>query len=76
MSTGTFENWAGNISDIGVIYPFEGGEAVMVIACVVFWLVWHVLQMKNEQAHLEELSARMTTDRLREVVGHEDPENP
>ena len=31
MSTGNFDNWDGNIADIGPIYPFVGSEVFMVI---------------------------------------------
>ena len=42
------ENWTGDISQIGPIYPFVGYEIFMVILGVAFWIIWHILQMKEE----------------------------
>ena len=54
MSTGDFTDWAGTIADIGPVYPFVGTEFLLVIAGVVFWVVWHVVQLKREAARLKE----------------------
>jgi hypothetical protein len=54
MTTGSFTDWAGTIADIGPIYPFVGSEGFLVIIGVVFWIAWHVFQLKNEAAKLEE----------------------
>ncbi len=54
MSTGNFENWDGNILDLGPIYPFVGWEGLMVVLCVIFWVGWHVWQIKMENKQLEE----------------------
>ena len=48
MSTGNFENWAGNIADIGPIYPFVGAEWLFVLIGVVYWIVWHIRQLGSE----------------------------
>nr|WP_298681738.1 hypothetical protein [uncultured Dongia sp.] len=53
MSTGNFDNWDGNVLDIGPIYPFVGYEGLMVILCIVFWVGWHVIQMRMENAELD-----------------------
>ena len=52
MSTG-IETWK-NLAEIGPIYPFVGTEWVWVLVGVVFWLVWHVLQISAEKRHHEE----------------------
>ncbi len=54
MSTGSFTDWAGTISEIGPIYPFEGTEFVLVIAGLVFWVAWHISQLKAESARLKD----------------------
>lgn len=54
MTTGSFENWAGTISEIGPVYPFVGSEGILVIIGVVFWVAWHVFQMRQEAADLSE----------------------
>ena len=43
-----FTNWDGNIADIGPIYPWVGSEVAMVIVAFVFWIGWHVVQLRRE----------------------------
>ena len=52
MMTGSFTDWAGNIAEIGPIYPFVGTEMLLVVAGVVFWLAWHIFQLIGENAKL------------------------
>lgn len=47
MSTGV-DSWAGNIPDIGPMYPFVGIEVILVIVGFIFWIGWHVLQLLQE----------------------------
>ena len=54
MSTGNFDNWAGNIADIGPIYPFVGSEFLWFIICVAFWIGWHVIQATRETREWDE----------------------
>lgn len=54
MSTGSIENWDGNIVDIGPIYPFVGSEFLMVILAFVIWIGWHIIQIKAENKRYEE----------------------
>ena len=54
MTTGSFENWAGSIADIGPIYPFVGTETALVVIGVAFWIAWHVVQLRREGARLKE----------------------
>jgi hypothetical protein len=77
MTTGSFENWAGNISDIGPIYPFVGSEVFLWILGLVLWILWHVIQTKREnQTYVEEVRKYGDPENLRRLVGEEDPENP
>ena len=48
MTNNTFNDWNGNILDIGPIYPFVGWEVLMVIVLVVFWIWWHFMQIRME----------------------------
>jgi hypothetical protein len=49
MTTGSFENFAGTIADIGPLYPFVGSEMLLVIIAVIFWLWWHVSELRIEK---------------------------
>lgn len=59
MSTGNFDNWDGNIMDLGPLYPFVGWEGVMVVIGIVFWIGWHVWQIKMENKQLEDEARRL-----------------
>ena len=54
MNTGSFTDWAGTIADIGPIYPFVGLEFILVIAGLVFWVAWHIAQLRQESKQLKE----------------------
>ena len=60
MSTNGLESWAVDLKDVGAIYPFQGSEVLMVIIGLVFWIGWHVLQTRHENA---EIKADMAADR-------------
>lgn len=72
MSTGSIQNWDGNIADIGPIYPFVGWEGLMVILCLVFWVGWHFVQMRMESKELEDEASRLRQgDNLRKALADE-----
>jgi len=47
MSTG-IESWNQNLLDIGPMYPFPGSEYVLAIAGLASWVIWHIIQIRNE----------------------------
>ncbi len=49
MSTGLVDNWL-NIDTFGPIYPFVGSEGFLAFVGIACWLVWHVWQIKKENA--------------------------
>ena len=53
MTTASFENWAGTISEIGPIYPFVGSEILLFIIGLVTWIGWHVWQSSHETRDYE-----------------------
>lgn len=56
MLTGSIETWAGEITEIGAIYPFIGSEVVLVVIGVVLWVLWFVMQARMEdQEYREEM---------------------
>ena len=57
MSTGNFENWDGDLTLLGPIYPFVGSEGFMVILAVIFWIGWHILQIRAENRQHDEEAA-------------------
>lgn len=52
MTTNGLTSWAVDLANIGAIYPFQGTETGMVIACVAFWIIWHIVQLNQEGADI------------------------
>ena len=70
--TGNFSNWDGNLLDIGPIYPFVGGEVLMVLLLLGLWIVWHVLQIRMENGRMaDEVRALRQGDNLSRVLQEE-----
>lgn len=59
MSTNGMTSWAVDLKDVGAIYPFQGSEVLMVLVGLAFWIIWHVLQMRQEAT---EVSHEMDAD--------------
>ena len=57
MSTNGMESWAVDLKDIGAIYPFQGTEMLLFIVGLIFWIGWHVIQMRQEAAEVERESS-------------------
>lgn len=49
MSTGPVDNWL-NLDTFGAIYPFVGTEVMLAIVGYLFWIIWHIIQIKRENA--------------------------
>ncbi len=57
MTTGNFENFAGEIAEIGPMYPFVGSEGLLVVVGLVFWIAWHIWQTIHESKTYDEDSS-------------------
>ena len=75
MSTGNFENWAGEITEIGAIYPFVGSEFILWLIGIGLWVLWHVFQCRAENKQYEgELKKFGDPDTIRKLLDVENPE--
>lgn len=54
MSTIGYTSWAVDLANVAAIYPLQGFEVLMVILGIVFWIGWHVLQIRAENREFEE----------------------
>jgi hypothetical protein len=63
MSTNGMTSWAVDLKDVGAIYPFQGTEVLLVIIGLVFWIGWHIVQTRQENA---EIASDMAADRTGE----------
>lgn len=66
----TITTWSANPTDIGPMYPFVGSEWIFLVICVAGWLVWHIWQIKLENATYEDESGKLQGDSLIEAINH------
>jgi hypothetical protein len=62
------ESWAVDLKDVGAIYPFQGSETILVILLVIFWIGWHIWQIRHESATLESERRRAAEDKERKSI--------
>jgi hypothetical protein len=46
--------WAVDLANVGAVYPWIGYEVIMVLVAVALWILWHVLQLRQENEELAE----------------------
>ena len=54
MQTGMIENWTGNITEIGPLYPFVGSEMLLWVIGMALWIIWHIWQVRHEAQEYED----------------------
>ena len=42
-------SWAIELEGAGAVYPFQGAEWFFVLLGVIFWIAFHVVQIRQEQ---------------------------
>ena len=66
----TITTWSANPTDVGPMYPFVGTEWIFLVICVAGWLIWHVWQIKSENATYEEDSKKLQGESLTKAINH------
>jgi len=70
MSTNGMTSWAVDLKTVGAIYPFQGAEVLMVVIGLVFWVGWHIYQIRQENAEIEsEINADKRGDKAKDLIG-------
>ena len=54
MSTTGISSWAVDLGEVGAIYPFQGTEFLLFLAGVAFWIIWHIVQLRQEDQTYED----------------------
>jgi len=54
MSTIGYSSWAVDLKNVAAVYPFQGWEWAMVVAAFVFWILWHIVQIWQENREYKE----------------------
>jgi len=46
--------WAVDLANVGAVYPWQGSELIMVIVAVAAWIIWHIIQLREEKEEFAE----------------------
>jgi hypothetical protein len=46
--------WAVDLANVGPVYPWQGTELIMVIVAVAAWILWHIVQLREEKEEFAE----------------------
>ena len=69
MSTNGMTSWAVDLKDVAAIYPFQGTEYIAYFLGLVFWIGWHVMQMRGEAEEVnQEMEADESGDKARAAI--------
>jgi hypothetical protein len=68
MLTIGYQSWAVDLKDVGAIYPFQGWETPMAIAGIAFWIVWHIWQIRYENADLKATDVDADIEKAKKAI--------
>ena len=69
MSTTMVDSWSVDLATIGPIYPLVGGEVLMLILLLAFWIIWQIWQIRFEnQTYREELRRLNSPDKIERAM--------
>ena len=69
MSTNGMTSWAVDLKDIGAIYPVPGIGSALGDFGLAFWIGWHVIQTRQENAEIEtDMAADRSGDETRAAI--------
>jgi hypothetical protein len=62
-------SWAGDLDGVGAVYPFQGAEWLFVLLGVIFWIAFHVLQIRQErQEWVHDMEADASGEITKEAI--------
>ena len=66
--------WAVDLANVGPIYPWQGLELIMVIVAVAAWILWHIIQLREEEdEYAKDIAAYGTKESITKALNeHED----
>jgi hypothetical protein len=62
-------NYAGNMAELNILYPWHGLEWLMALVCLVFWVGWHIWQFRMEDRNYsDDLKTLAREDNMQRVL--------
>ena len=61
--------WAVDLKDIGAVYPWLGWEVIMVLVAVTLWILWHIMQIRQEnQEYAEDIKRYGSKESIKKAL--------
>jgi flagellar biosynthesis regulator FlaF len=61
--------WAVDLKDVGAVYPLLGWELIMVLIAVALWILWHILQIRQEnQDYAEDIKLYGSKESIKKAL--------
>jgi hypothetical protein len=62
--------WAVDLANIEAVYPWQGYELIMVIVAVVAWILWHIVQIREEnEEYAKDISEYGSKESIQKALG-------
>jgi hypothetical protein len=62
-------SWAVDLANVGAVYPWQGLEVIMVLVAVAAWIIWHIMQLSQENREFEDdIKAYGKPDQIRKAL--------
>jgi hypothetical protein len=62
-------SWAVDLANIGAVYPWIGWEVVMVVVAIALWILWHIVQIRQENREFaEDIRLYGNTESIKKVL--------
>ena len=62
-------SWAVDLEGIGAVYPFQGTEGLLVLLGIVYWIGFHVLQIRQERKEwIHHMAAEIEVEHARQAI--------
>ena len=61
--------WAVDLANTGAVYPWQGYELIMVIVAVAAWILWHIVQLREEkEEYAEDIEKYGTKEAIKKAL--------
>jgi flagellar biosynthesis regulator FlaF len=61
--------WAVDLKDVGAVYPWLGLEVIMVLVAIALWILWHIVQIRQEnQDYADDIKRYGTAESIKKAL--------
>lgn len=61
--------WAVDLANVGPIYPWLGWEVIMVVVAIALWILWHIVQIRQEdRVYAEDIKLHGSKENIKKAL--------